>query len=119
METEIRAAFSRLSRSSGGGNRGSSGDTSSGRPSAVRLLPLMSALRPLVLRDGDTLVRAAANVLRRVDIPDVGAGGGANNQRNAMVTLIPPYGNSGPHQQQVRVFVFGGRLQLFCGVTRQ
>lgn len=110
METEIRAAFSRLSRSSGGGNRGSSGEASSGRPTAVRLLPLMSALRPLVLRDGDTLIRAAANVLRRVDIPDVGAGGGVNNQRNAMVTLIPPYGNSGPHQQQVRVFVFGGMV---------
>ena len=115
METEIRAAFGRLSRSSGTGS-GSRSKAGDGRtPPAVRLLPLMSSLRPLVLRDGDTLIRAAANVLRRVDAApdggggaDGGSGGGAGggSGRTAMVTLTTPFGSAGHHQQHVRVQSF-------------
>lgn len=114
METEIRATFSRLSRLTAASNRGgaaSTGTPGSDRPPTVRLLPLMSALRPLLVRDGAVLVRAAANVLRSADGAPAANGGGASaaggaGGRNAMVTLAPPHGSGLHHQQQVWVRVW-------------
>lgn len=118
METEIRATFSRLSRATAASSRGgagSSGTPASDRPPTVRLLPLMGALRPLLVRDGAVLVRAAANVLRSADSAPAAADGGSGSAAggtsgsHAMVTLATPPGGSPHHQQQqqvrVRVFV--------------
>lgn len=109
METEIRAAFTRLSRLAGtpGVGTGASANAhaggSGGRPPAVRLLTLMSVLRPLLVRDGRVLVQAAANVLRSVEVPGAaGAGSGASgsgdqNGRNVFVTLAAAHKHGHPH----------------------
>lgn len=139
METEIRAAFGRFSRASasaaGRGGASRNAPPVGERPSTVRLLPLMSSLRPLLVRDGAVLVRAAANVLRSVELAtdgghDSSGAGSAVTGRNAMVTLASPQhgsggsGGAGPQsQQQVRcsgVWVgrdVAGRGSV-CGVAR-
>lgn len=96
METEIRAAFSRISRIPTTAGAGV-GD----RPLAVRLLTLMSALRPLLIRDGRILVQAASNVLRSIgDFTNAdgsaGSSGGGGNGSNVYVTLATPQKNQGP-----------------------
>ncbi|CAM9848645.1 unnamed protein product, partial [Laminaria digitata] len=75
METEIRATFTRLSRAIFAldprvpGSAATANSASNSRRPSVRLVPLMIALRPLLVRDGTVLVRAAANVLRSVVDP--------------------------------------------------
>lgn len=81
----------------------------------------MVALRPLLVRDGAVLVRAAANVLRSAGPEDGGgeggegggsgggAGGGGGGSSGgaggaagtAIVTLATPHGGSQHQQQQV------------------
>ncbi|CAM9385640.1 unnamed protein product, partial [Sphacelaria rigidula] len=87
METEIRAAFTRISRPAGNQQGGASAGVNGNRdnPPAVRLITLMSVLRPLLVRDGRLLVQAAANVLRRVENPGGAATG--DNGGNVFVAL--------------------------------
>lgn len=105
METEIRAAFTRISRLAGnsqsaGADAAANSAAAGGRdnPPTVRLIALMSVLRPLLVRDGRVLVQAAANVLRSVDKPGgaeatagaagaAGASGGDTGTGNVFVTL--------------------------------
>ncbi|CAM9991291.1 unnamed protein product, partial [Ectocarpus sp. 4 AP-2014] len=80
------------------------------RPPAVGLLQLMGSLRPLLVRDGGLMVRAAANVLRSVAPGSDGASGpgtGGSGGRNvAMVSLATGggggSGGGGGAQQQER-----------------
>ncbi|CAN0002775.1 unnamed protein product, partial [Ectocarpus sp. 12 AP-2014] len=126
METEIRAAFSRLSRASSSaasapGRRNTAAGAAAAaaavagagdRPPAVGLLQLMGSLRPLLVRDSGLMVRAAANVLRSVAPGSGGAagpgtGGGDGGGRNvAMVSLATGSGGGsgggGGAQQQER-----------------
>lgn len=108
METEIRAAFSRISRMPS-----PAGAPSGDRPPSVCLLTLMSALRPLLIRDGRILVQAAANVLRRVGDGAHGSSASGSEEESGggsvFVTLATTQKSQGQQGQgQDRVSPGGG-----------
>jgi hypothetical protein len=88
METEIRSSYSRMLRASREGRSAGFGLHSvpvgnGRRESVVRLLPLLNLLTPLIARDRDVFMRAAAATLVVHDVTSV-AGAGAGRSHVAL-----------------------------------
>jgi trimeric autotransporter adhesin len=88
METEIRSSYQRMLRASREGRTAGFGFHSvpvgnGRRESVVRLLPLLNLLTPLIARDRDVFMRAAAATLVVHDVTNV-AGTGAGRSHVAL-----------------------------------
>jgi hypothetical protein len=88
METEIRSSYQRMLRASREGRSAGFGLHSvpvgnGRRESVVRLLPLLNLLTPLIARDRDVFMRAAAATLVVHDVTSV-AGAGAGRSHVAL-----------------------------------